>query len=209
MINTYYIFKLHNCHVPVLIIHICDTVLEPVLHIEKAAAPDPVEAGDPLTYTLSYSNTGNLTATAVIITDELDPNVTYVTAAGSAVDEFVASTLAAKTVLIEAVVEGKAISDEATRDVLTEWTSRLRDETGGGFPEKVTAFREEMAVHGRYREPCPVCGSPVQRIVYSSNETNYCATCQTGGKLLTDRALSRLLKKDWPRTIEELEERSK
>ena len=98
---------------------------------------------------------------------------------------------------------------EATRDVLTEWTSRLRNETGEGFPDKVTAFRPQMAVHGRYREPCPVCDSPVQRIVYSSNETNYCATCQTGGKLLADRALSRLLKKDWPRTIEELEERSK
>jgi formamidopyrimidine-DNA glycosylase len=98
---------------------------------------------------------------------------------------------------------------DATRDVLTEWTRRLRDETGEDFPEKVTAFRAEMAVHGRYREPCPVCDSPVQRIVYSSNETNYCATCQTGGKLLADRALSRLLKKDWPRTIEELEERSK
>lgn len=98
---------------------------------------------------------------------------------------------------------------EATRDVLTEWTRRLRDETGEGFPEKVTAFRAEMAVHGRYREPCPVCDSPVQRIVYSRNETNYCATCQTGGKLLADRALSRLLRKDWPRTIEELEERAR
>jgi len=98
---------------------------------------------------------------------------------------------------------------EAASDVLTEWIGRLRDETAEGFPAKVTAFREEMAVHGRHREPCPVCGSPVQRIVYSSNETNYCAACQTGGKLLADRALSRLLKKDWPRTIEELEERSK
>ena len=98
---------------------------------------------------------------------------------------------------------------DATRDVLNEWTDRLRDETGEAFPEKVTAFREQMAVHGRHREPCPVCESPIQRIVYSSNETNYCATCQTGGKLLADRALSRLLRKDWPRTIEELEERSK
>ena len=97
---------------------------------------------------------------------------------------------------------------EAASDVLTEWIGRLRDETAEGFPAKVTAFREEMAVHGRHREPCPVCGSPVQRIVYSSNETNYCAACQTGGKLLADRALSRLLKKDWPRTIEELEEKS-
>ena len=98
---------------------------------------------------------------------------------------------------------------EASRDVLNEWTRRLRDEAGEGFPEKVTAFRKEMAVHGRHRQPCPVCGSPVQRIVYSSNETNYCATCQTGGKLLADRALSRLLRKDWPRTLEELEEKAK
>ncbi|MBW3667285.1 MAG: formamidopyrimidine-DNA glycosylase [Actinobacteria bacterium] len=89
---------------------------------------------------------------------------------------------------------------------LEEWTARLRDETGEGWPSKVTAFREDMAVHGKYREPCPRCGSPVQRIVYASNETNYCATCQTGGKLLADRSLSRLLKEDWPRTLEELEE---
>jgi len=93
----------------------------------------------------------------------------------------------------------------ATREVLTEWTDRLRAETGGGFPEKVTAFREGMAVHGRYGLPCPRCGSKIQRIRYASNETNYCATCQTGGKLLADRALSRLLREDWPRTLEELE----
>jgi formamidopyrimidine-DNA glycosylase len=96
---------------------------------------------------------------------------------------------------------------DATRAVLTEWTERLREQTGDAFPEKVTAFRPEMAVHGRYREPCPVCGAPVQRIVHAENETNYCARCQTGGKLLADRALSRLLKEDWPRTLEELEER--
>ena len=95
---------------------------------------------------------------------------------------------------------------EATRVTLSEWTSRLRAETGEGFPEKVTAFREAMAVHGRYGEPCPVCGTPVQRIRYADNETNYCPTCQTDGKLLADRALSRLLKEDWPRSIEELEE---
>jgi formamidopyrimidine-DNA glycosylase len=93
----------------------------------------------------------------------------------------------------------------AARSTLEAWTERLRRETGTGFPEKVTAFREGMAVHGRFREPCPACGSPVQRIVYAENETNYCARCQTGGKLLADRALSRLLKDDWPRTIEELE----
>jgi formamidopyrimidine-DNA glycosylase len=93
----------------------------------------------------------------------------------------------------------------AIREVLGEWLERLREQAGGAFPEKVTAFRPEMAVHGRYREPCPVCGSPVQRIVHAENETNYCARCQTGGKLLADRALSRLLKSDWPRTLEELE----
>ena len=93
------------------------------------------------------------------------------------------------------------------RDVLTEWTDRLRRETGTNFPEKVTAFREGMAVHGRYREPCPVCGTPVQRIRYADNETNYCPTCQTGGKLLADRGLSRLLREDWPRSLDEMEER--
>ena len=92
----------------------------------------------------------------------------------------------------------------ATGQVLREWIERLRTQTGAGFPEKVTAFREEMAVHGRHGKPCPVCGSPVQRIVYAENETNYCARCQTGGRLLADRALSRLLKKSWPRSIDEL-----
>jgi formamidopyrimidine-DNA glycosylase len=94
----------------------------------------------------------------------------------------------------------------AIRESLTEWVERLRKERGTGFPEKVTAFRPDMAVHGKYRKPCPVCGSPVQRIVHAENETNYCARCQTGGKLLADRSLSRLLKQDWPRTLEELEE---
>jgi formamidopyrimidine-DNA glycosylase len=93
----------------------------------------------------------------------------------------------------------------AVRLTLTEWTERLRREAGADFPEKVTAFREGMAVHGRFRKPCPVCGSPVQRIVYAENETNYCARCQTGGKILADRALSRLLKASWPRSIDELE----
>jgi formamidopyrimidine-DNA glycosylase len=92
----------------------------------------------------------------------------------------------------------------AVRGTLSDWTDRLRKEAGNGFPEKVTAFREGMAVHGRYGQPCPVCGSPVQRIVYAENETNYCARCQTGGKILADRALSRLLKKSWPRSIDEL-----
>lgn len=92
------------------------------------------------------------------------------------------------------------------REVITTWTERMRAEAVKGFPAKVTAFRPEMAVHGKYKEPCPDCGTPVQRIRYASNETNYCATCQNGGKLLADRALSRLLKKDWPKTLEELEE---
>jgi formamidopyrimidine-DNA glycosylase len=96
---------------------------------------------------------------------------------------------------------------EATQTTLTEWTERLRSALGDGFPDKVTAFHAEMAVHGRYRQPCPTCSAPIQRIVHASNESNYCAACQTGGKLLADRALSRLLKKDWPRTLEEMERR--
>jgi len=93
----------------------------------------------------------------------------------------------------------------ATQRILREWIDRLREEAGGDFPEKVTAFRKEMAVHGKYKEPCPVCGSPVQRIRYAANEANYCATCQTGGRVLADRSLSRLLKADWPRSLEEWE----
>ena len=105
------------------------------------------------------------------------------------------------------------ISDEeaellrrAVRESMLEWIERLRAEAGDGFPEKVTAFREGMAVHGRYKEPCPVCATKVQRIRYASNETNYCPKCQTGGKLLADRALSRLLRQDWPKSLDELEE---
>ena len=94
---------------------------------------------------------------------------------------------------------------EATRVVLREWIDRMRSQADGAFPEKVTAFRPEMAVHGKYGQPCPICGTAVQRIRYAANETNYCPRCQTEGKLLADRALSRLLKQDWPRTIEQLE----
>ncbi|MDH3699981.1 MAG: formamidopyrimidine-DNA glycosylase [Alphaproteobacteria bacterium] len=110
------------------------------------------------------------------------------------------------------VARSQSLSDDeiarlhgAVQRTLRHWVERLRDETGAGFPEKVTAFRDGMAVHGRYKQPCPACGAPVQRIRYASNETNYCARCQTGGKILADRALSRLLKGDWPRTLEELE----
>ncbi|HWW86027.1 MAG TPA: DNA-formamidopyrimidine glycosylase family protein [Vicinamibacterales bacterium] len=107
----------------------------------------------------------------------------------------------------------RSLSDEewarlydATHDTLNRWVQRLRDETGEGFPEKVTAFHDEMAVHGRFKHPCPVCGTPVQRIVYADNECNYCARCQTGGRLLADRSLSRLLKDDWPRSIDEVDQ---
>ncbi len=95
---------------------------------------------------------------------------------------------------------------EATQATLVDWTNRLRAEAGGSFPEKVTAFREGMATHGRYGQPCPRCGAKIQRIRYAANETNYCARCQTGGKLLADRSLSRLLRQDWPRSLEEMEE---
>jgi formamidopyrimidine-DNA glycosylase len=96
---------------------------------------------------------------------------------------------------------------QATVGTLDRWIRRLREEAAGAFPEKVSAFREGMAVHGRYRQPCPVCGAPVQRIVYARNEANYCAQCQTGGRLLSDRALARLLRDDWPKTLEAMEQR--
>ena len=98
---------------------------------------------------------------------------------------------------------------EATQRTLTAWIERTRDEVGTGFPEKVTAFREGMAAHGRFGKPCPVCGAPIQRIVYAHNECNYCANCQTEGRLLSDRALARLLREDWPKTLEEMERRTK
>jgi len=101
--------------------------------------------------------------------------------------------------------EDIAMLFEACKTVMTEWTTRLKAQAGESFPSKVTAFHAEMAVHGRFGKPCPDCGSPVQRIVYAENECNYCATCQTGGRLLADRAMSRLLKQDWPRSIDEME----
>jgi formamidopyrimidine-DNA glycosylase len=112
-------------------------------------------------------------------------------------------------VLLTSRMDAEQISrlQAAIRETMIEWIDRLRKDAGGKFPEKVTAFREEMAVHGRYGLPCPRCGTKVQRIRYASNETNYCVPCQTGGKLLADRALSRLLREDWPRTLEEMEER--
>jgi formamidopyrimidine-DNA glycosylase len=108
--------------------------------------------------------------------------------------------------------QGSALTDEeakrlyeACREVLAEWTARLREQSGENFPTKVTAFHDEMAVHGKFRQPCPVCGAPVQRIVYAENESNYCAKCQTAGRLLADRSLSRLLKATWPKRLEDLE----
>ncbi|MDE3054292.1 MAG: formamidopyrimidine-DNA glycosylase [Gemmatimonadota bacterium] len=108
--------------------------------------------------------------------------------------------------MLTATMDDDAVTrlHDAARATLAAWTDRLRRETGDGFPEKVTAFREGMAVHGRFRQPCPACGAPVQRIRYADNETNYCARCQTGGRLLADRALSRLLGQDWPRPLDEL-----
>ncbi len=109
------------------------------------------------------------------------------------------------------LLTGRIADDEVARlhaavqSVLTEFTERLRHEIGDGFPETVTAFRPDFAVHGRFRQPCPVCGAPVQRIRYATNETNYCVTCQTRGRLLADRAMSRLLKQDWPRSLDELD----
>ena len=97
----------------------------------------------------------------------------------------------------------------ATHEVLTGWTERLRADVGDGFPDRVTAFHDQMSVHGRYGQPCPACGAPVQRIRYADSECNYCARCQTGGRVLADRSLSRLLKDDWPRTVDELETRSR
>lgn len=105
--------------------------------------------------------------------------------------------------------EETAMLFQACREVLTEWIERLRAETGDGFPEKVTAMHPKMAVHGRFGQPCPVCGTPVQRLVYADSEANYCPACQTGGRLLADRALSRLLKDDWPKTLDELEARKR
>lgn len=112
-------------------------------------------------------------------------------------------------VTLTSKLEAKEIArlHAATKRTLREWTERLRDESAGKFPEKVTAFRPEMAVHGKFGEPCPVCGTSVQRIRYAENEVNYCPRCQTGGKLLADRSLSRLLNSDWPKTIDEWEER--
>jgi formamidopyrimidine-DNA glycosylase len=97
----------------------------------------------------------------------------------------------------------------ASKEVMSEWIARLREEVGDGFPDKVTAFHPAMAVHGKFKQPCPRCGKPIQRIVYAENEANYCAVCQTAGKLLSDRSLARLLKDNWPKTIEELESRKR
>jgi formamidopyrimidine-DNA glycosylase len=124
-------------------------------------------------------------------------------------DEILHRARLSPTKLTRALGEDEVVRlHDATREVLTEWTDRLVAEARTSFPEKVTAFRPEFAVHGKFRQPCPVCGSPVQRIVHAENEANYCARCQTGGKLLADRALSKLLREDWPRTLTELEERT-
>jgi formamidopyrimidine-DNA glycosylase len=123
-------------------------------------------------------------------------------------DEILHAAQLSPVKLTRALTDGEvARLFDATREVLRAWTQALQREAGDAFPEKVTAFRPGMAVHGRYGQPCPRCGAPVQRIAYARNEANYCAACQTGGRLLADRALSRLLREDWPRTLEELERR--
>lgn len=121
-------------------------------------------------------------------------------------DEILHQAMLSPAALTQKMSEAEARTlYDAVQSTLRQWIDRLRAETKGEFPEKVTAFRPEMSVHGKYRQPCPRCGSPVQRIRYADNETNYCVRCQTGGKLLADRSLSRLLRQDWPRTLEELE----
>jgi len=125
-------------------------------------------------------------------------------------DEILHAARLSPLALTSALTDGEiARLFAATQDVLARWTTRLKDEAGHDFPEKVTAFRDGMAVHGRYGKPCPVCGAPVQRIVYARNESNYCSRCQTGGRLLSDRSLSRLLREDWPKTLDELEARKR
>jgi formamidopyrimidine-DNA glycosylase len=122
-------------------------------------------------------------------------------------DEILHAAKLSPVKLTQSLTEAEIVRlHEATEAELVAWTARLRSEVGDGFPEKVTAFRPEMAVHGRFGQPCPVCGTKVQRISYAANDLNYCPTCQTGGKLLADRGLSRLLKADWPKSLEELEE---
>jgi len=125
---------------------------------------------------------------------------------GAYADEIIHRAKLSPIVLTDRLTDQEIVRlRSASRDVLAEWVDRLRSEVGDGFPEKVTAFHPEMAVHGKFGRPCPVCGAPVQHIVYASNETNYCPGCQTEGRILADRAMSRLLKEDFPRTLEELE----
>ena len=134
-----------------------------------------------------------------------DPDI--VSGIGNAYSDEILQRARLSPLALTSKLEDEALArlHRACQEVLGEWTARLRAEVGTGFPEQVTAFRPEMAVHGRYRQPCPTCGTAVQRIAYAENECNYCPRCQTEGRLLADRSLSRLLKKDWPRTIDELE----
>ena len=139
----------------------------------------------------------------------LNGKTALITGSTSGIGQGIAEAFAAKGCNIVLNGFGDAAEIErlfnASKSCLTKWVDLLRAETGAKFPERVTAFRPEMATHGKYKEPCPRCGTKIQRIRYASNETNYCPTCQTGGRLLADRALSQLLKKDWPRSLEELE----
>jgi len=161
---------------------------------------------DPLTVTVEEFSrvlrTGNHTLKRALTSPQLFSGI------GNAYSDEILHRTKLSPVMLSQKLSAEQIAElyRATREILSLWIERLRRETGDGFPEGVTAFRPEMAVHGKFGKPCPVCGTAVQRIRYADNETNYCPTCQTGGKLLADRSLSQLLKKDWPKTLEELEE---
>ncbi len=180
------------------------------LHVVKgeAALADLDPGGiDPLTATLDQFSAALTSANHTLKRSLTDPR-TF-----SGIGNAYSDEILHKAQLSPILLTQKMTSDQmdalfrATRESLFEWTEKLRHDANGKFPEKVTAFREDMAAHGKYGQPCPRCGTKIQRIRYASNETNYCPKCQTGGKLLADRALSRLLREDWPRTLEELEER--
>ncbi len=159
---------------------------------------EPLEAGDAEFAAALRSERHTLKRTLT------DPTI-FSGIGGAYADEIMHRAGVSPLILTDRLDDGQAAAiAEAARSVLTEWVERLAAEVGDGFPEKVTAFHPEMAVHGKYGGACPVCGAPVQRIRYADNETNYCPGCQTGGKILADRALSRLLKDDWPRSLDEL-----
>ena len=181
------------------------------LHVVSSAALAEMDPGgiDPLSATLEEFSKVLKAGNHTLKRSLTDPRL--LSGIGNAYSDEILHSAQLSPILMTQKMTAEEIDrlHRATRSTLLEWVERLRRDAGGEFPEKVTAFREDMAVHGRYGQPCPRCGAKIQRIRYASNETNYCARCQTGGKLLADRALSRLLREDWPRTLEELEERKR